>query len=52
MTDTVSDGARGASEISHKATTINEKLESIKLSAQTNKENAKHLEDIISKFEV
>ncbi|WP_186429287.1 methyl-accepting chemotaxis protein [Clostridium sp. BSD9I1] len=47
---TVSDGAKGVTEISSKAININEKLEGIKESAEVNKESAEQLVQIISKF--
>lgn len=50
VSSTVSDGARGVTEISSKAININEKLESIKESAEVNKESAEQLYQIISKF--
>lgn len=52
VAETVSDGARGVTEISSKAVTINQKLENIKESAQVNKESAEQLEQIISKFKL
>ncbi len=52
VANTVSDGARGVTEIASKAFSINEKLNSVKSSAEDNKTSAERLQEIISKFKV
>ncbi|NMM64069.1 methyl-accepting chemotaxis protein [Clostridium sp. P21] len=52
VANTVSDGARGVTEIASKAASINERLGSIRSTTEDNKQSADKLQQIISKFKV